>query len=153
MHVALSSLFEPHPPLLLPRLLRITTHDLDLVRRHGILVIQFKVDVLDQKRPYFIAEAVGVKMALHWSAMATLPGTSFKSKYLEIHARLDFVGQHFCDGLIEGGDDFHGGLGLNAAGVDEVVKRVDEGHADAAERRVLVGTGFETGAEVHLLPR
>ena len=136
---------NPQPSLLLPRLLRITAHNLDLLRCNGILVIQLKVDVFNQKRPYFVAEAVGIKMALHRSAMAPLPGTSFLSQYLEIHARLDFVGQHFCDGLIEGGDNFHGGLGLNATRVDEVVERVDEGHADAVESWVLVGAGFRTG--------
>ena len=35
-------------------------------------------------------------------------------------------------------------MGLNAAGVDEVIKRVDEGHADAVGRLVLVGTGLWT---------
>ncbi len=68
---------NPHPPLLLSRLLRITAHNLDLLRRHGILVIQLKVDVLDQERPNFVAEAVSVKMALRQSAIAPLPGTSF----------------------------------------------------------------------------
>ena len=67
---------NPHPPLLLSRLLRITAHNLDLLRRHGILVIQLKVDVLNQERPYFVAEAVGVKMALKRSVIAPLPGTS-----------------------------------------------------------------------------
>lgn len=65
-----------HAPLLLPRLLRITAHNLDLLRRHSVLIIQLKVDVLDQKCPYFIAEAVGVKMALQRSAIAPLPRTS-----------------------------------------------------------------------------
>ena len=68
---------SPHPPLCLPRLLRITAHNLDLLRRHGVLIIQLKVDVLNQERPYFVAEAVGVKMALDRSAMGPLPGTSF----------------------------------------------------------------------------
>ena len=67
---------NPHAPLLLPRLLRITAHNLDLLRRHSVLIIQLKVDVLNQKRPYFVAEAVGVKMALQRSAIAPLPRTS-----------------------------------------------------------------------------
>ena len=67
---------NPHPSLLLPRLLRITAHNLDLLRRHGILIIQLKVNVLNQKCPYFVAEAVGVKMALQRSAIAPLPRTS-----------------------------------------------------------------------------
>ena len=68
---------SPHPPLCLPRLLRITTHNLDLLCSHGVLIIQLKVNVLNQERPYFVAEAVGVKMALDRSVMAPLPGTSF----------------------------------------------------------------------------
>lgn len=92
MHVALPSQLEPSPTLLLPRLLRITAHNLNLLRRHSILIIQLKVDIFNQKRPYFVAEAVGIKMTLHRSAMAPLPGTSLRSWYLEIHARLDFVG-------------------------------------------------------------
>ena len=45
---------------------------------------------------------------------------------LEVHARLDLVCQHFGDGFVEGGDDFHGGLGFDAAGMDEVVESVNE---------------------------
>ena len=83
---------NPHPPLLLSGLLRITANNLDFLRCDGILIIQLKVYVFNQKRPYFVAEAVGVKMALRRSAMAPLLRTSFYGWYLEIHARLDFVG-------------------------------------------------------------
>ena len=34
--------------------------------------------------------------------------------YLEVHARLDLVRQHLGDGLVEGGDHFHGSLRLDA---------------------------------------
>ena len=45
---------------------------------------------------------------------------------LEVHARFDLLGKHFGDGLVKGGDDFHGGLGFNAAGMDQVVESVNE---------------------------
>lgn len=78
MHITLSpSIRVLTHPLLLPRLFRITANNLDLLRRHGVLIIQLEVDVLDQKRPYFVAEAVGVKMPLHQSVIAPLPETSF----------------------------------------------------------------------------
>ena len=51
--------------------------------------------------------------------------------YLEIQPRLDFVCQYFCDRLVEGGDDFHGSLGLETARVDEVIESVNEGNSDA----------------------
>ena len=44
--------------------LAVTAHDLDLVRRHRCLVVQFKVDIFNEKGPHFVAESVGIKMAL-----------------------------------------------------------------------------------------
>ena len=76
-HHPLPNYSSPHAALLLPRLFRITAHNLDLVRGHSVLIIQLKVDVLDQKRPYFVAEAISIKMPLHLSAIAPLPETSF----------------------------------------------------------------------------
>ena len=46
--------------------------------------------------------------------------------YLEVQARLDFIRQHFRDRLVEGGDDFHGSLGLKTARVDEIIESIDE---------------------------
>ena len=53
-----------HSSLLLPRLLRIAAHNLDLLRRDVILVVELEVDILDEERPDFVAEAVGVQMTL-----------------------------------------------------------------------------------------
>ena len=54
----------PHSSLLLPRLLRIAAYNLDLLRRDVILVVELEVDILDEERPDFVAEAVGVQMTL-----------------------------------------------------------------------------------------
>ena len=48
----------------LPRLLGATAHDLDFISRHVGGIVQLEIDVFDQERPYVVAEAVGVKMAL-----------------------------------------------------------------------------------------
>ncbi len=50
----------------------------------------------------------------------------------EIQPRFDLLGQDFCEGLVEAGEHFHGGLGLDTALLDELVEGVDEGEADAA---------------------
>ena len=61
------------PSLLLPRLLRIAAHNLNLVRRDVVLIIKLEIDILDEKRPDFVAKAVGIQMTLcsekpPWSA-------------------------------------------------------------------------------------
>lgn len=63
--------------------------------------------------------------------LATDPTTPKKKRisgrrYLEAHARLDLVGQHLGDGLVEGGDDFHGSLGFDATRVNQLVEGVNE---------------------------
>ena len=52
--------------------------------------------------------------------------------YLEVQARLDLLSQHFRNRLIKSGDDFHGSLRLETAGVDKIIQRVDERDPDAA---------------------
>lgn len=51
-------------PLLLPRLLRIAAHNLDLLGCDIVLIIELEVDILDEERPDFVAEAVGIQMTL-----------------------------------------------------------------------------------------
>lgn len=51
-------------PLLLPRLLRIAAHNLDLLRRDIVLIVELEVDVFDKERPDFVAEAVCIQMTL-----------------------------------------------------------------------------------------
>jgi hypothetical protein len=59
--------------LLLRRLLLGQTgHDLDLLRIELVLVVHLEVDVFDDECPDFVAEAVGIEMALH-PILATPP--------------------------------------------------------------------------------
>jgi len=48
----------------LTRTLRVAAHDLDLVRRDGVRIIEFEGDVLDNERPDLVAETVGIEVAL-----------------------------------------------------------------------------------------
>ena len=50
--------------LLLPRLFRIAAHNLNLLRRDVVLIVQLEVDILDEERPDFVAEAVRIQMTL-----------------------------------------------------------------------------------------
>lgn len=50
--------------LLLARLLAVHRHNLDLVCRQRLGVVELEVDVFDDKRPYIVAEPVGVEMTL-----------------------------------------------------------------------------------------
>ena len=129
----------PTDILLLTRLLCITAHDLDLIRRDIILIVQLEVDILDKERPDFVAEAVGIEMALQACTVSHSPHPeTTRHLYLEVHASLDFVRQHLGDGFVEGSHDFHGGLGLDAAGVNHLVEGVNERHTDAAKEILLV---------------
>jgi hypothetical protein len=48
------------------RSLTVAAHDLDLVRLHRLTrVLHLEYNVLDQESPDFVAESVGIKMALH----------------------------------------------------------------------------------------
>lgn len=44
--------------------LAVAAHNLDLVRADGLLVIQLKIDILDEESPDFVAESICVKVAL-----------------------------------------------------------------------------------------
>lgn len=48
----------------LARPLAVAAHDLDAVCGNGGLVVQLEGDILDQECPDFVAESVGVKVAL-----------------------------------------------------------------------------------------
>ena len=50
--------------LLLPRLFRIAAHNLNLLRGDVVLIVQLEVDILDEERPDFVAEAVRIQMTL-----------------------------------------------------------------------------------------
>ena len=104
------------PSLRISRLLRIAAHDLDLIRLHRVLIVQLEIDILDQKCPDIIAEAVGIQMTLRipQSVSASVLSDSGKG-YLEIQPSLHFVCQHFRNRLVEGRDDLHSSLRLESA--------------------------------------
>ena len=71
--------------------------------------------------------------------------------YLKRQARLDLVGEHVGNCLVEVGQDAHGQLWLDAALGNQRVERVCEGTADAV--LVRPGTQVEAVGGSHLLLR
>jgi len=60
--------------LLLSGLLCIAAHDLDLLGLDITLIVELEVDILDEERPDFVAEAVGIQMTLDgWSSASPIP--------------------------------------------------------------------------------
>ncbi len=54
-------------------------------------------------------------------------------RYLESEPGPDLLGQNLGDDLVKGGQDLHSQLWLDAALVDQVVKRIREGQAETSE--------------------
>ena len=44
----------------LTRLLRVAAHDFDLLRCNGTAIVKLEIDILDEKSPDIVAEAVGI---------------------------------------------------------------------------------------------
>lgn len=61
------------PSLLLSGLLRIAAHDLDLLCRDIVLIIELEVDIFDEEGPDFVAEAICIQMALCNLPLAMIP--------------------------------------------------------------------------------
>lgn len=61
-----------------------------------------------------------------------------RRSHLEVHARFDLLCQNVRGRFVEGGEDFHGELGLDAALVDQFIEGVDEGDAETAHSSTLV---------------
>lgn len=55
---------HPLSRLGLARTLRVTGDDLDAVGMNLMGIVQLEVDILDNKGPYVVAEAVGIEMSL-----------------------------------------------------------------------------------------
>lgn len=111
--------------------LRVAAHNLDTVGVDLAVVVELEVDVLDDESPDVVAEAVCIKMSLSkLSVYAGVKGSSWTD--LESQARLDLVGEHVGNGLVEVCEDSHGELRLDAALCDERVERVCECAADTA---------------------
>jgi hypothetical protein len=96
-------------------MLKRTADDSDLVDFDGLRVVEFELDVLEDKSPDVVAEAVSVEMAL------------------EAHSGLDLFTENLCDDLVEVCHDFDGELGLDAATADQIVEGVCESSTDARE--------------------
>jgi hypothetical protein len=78
-------------------------------------IVEFELDVLKNKSPDIVAEAVSVEMAL------------------ETHSGLDLLAEDLCDDLVEVCHDFDGELGLDAATADQIVEGICESSTDARE--------------------
>ena len=92
----LSSLWLTRPP-------RITAHDFDPFRLDIALIIQPKIDVLDQEGPDFVTESISIEMALDGAVKSAISWvTVSKRSYLELHARFDFLCQHIRCDFVEG---------------------------------------------------
>lgn len=50
--------------LILSSLLVCHANDLDLVRSHGVVVVQLEINIFDEEGPDIVAEAVGVERTL-----------------------------------------------------------------------------------------
>lgn len=77
-----------------------TADDSDFIDFNGLRVVEFELDILEDKSPDVVAEAVSVEMAF------------------ETHSGLDLFTEHLCNDLIEVCHDFDGELGLDAATTD-----------------------------------
>lgn len=78
------------------RLLCVHSHNLDAIRMEVDSIIELEVDVLDYERPNFVAEAVGIKMALQKPIRNKLDDSAHKNvQYLEAEASLDLL----CENL------------------------------------------------------
>jgi hypothetical protein len=92
-----------------------TANDPNFVNLNGLRIVKFKLDILEDKSPNVITEAIGIEMAL------------------ETHSRFYFFTQDLSDDLVKVCHYFDGELGFDAARADQVVEGVCEGAADAGE--------------------
>ncbi len=112
-----------NPSLRLPRPLGVAADDLDLVSLYGALVVQFEVDVLDQERPNFIAEAVGIQMTLELPKdQLNVHGTLSQRLYLEREPGFDLLSQDVRHNLVKVLKDLHRQLRLDTTQVDQFIK-------------------------------
>lgn len=59
--------------------------------------------------------------------------TPSAERYLEREPGPDLLGQNLGDDLVKGGQDLHGQLRLDAALVDQVIKGIRQGQAEASQ--------------------
>lgn len=112
------------------RPLAITAHNLDLIRRNSLLIIEFKGNILDQERPYFVTEAVCIEVALSQEPSSVTPPQILTVKgrereaYLERQPRPHMRSQNLGNVTIVIRENLHSQLGLDAAFIDEVIEGV-----------------------------
>lgn len=135
----------------LPRSLAIAADNLHFIGENRALVVQLEVDVLDKERPDFVAESVGVQVALHsrnfrvslcpsaddtsispyLPPRKSIPAKS-RAKYLERQFNLHLLRKHLGDHTIKRRQNLHGKLRLNPALVDQVIERIGKRQSDTA---------------------
>lgn len=105
-------------------------------------VVEFEVDVLDDKRPDVVTKPIGVKMALKMPPSAHIQRvTRFRLlAYLEGQASFDFLSEDLSDRSVEVRDDLHGQLRLKPLIADEIVERVGQSLADT---KTTIRLGFK----------
>lgn len=60
----------------LPRTLAIAADNLDLIRSHGLVILQLERHILDQERPDLIAESIRIEMALFIATISMMEKTT-----------------------------------------------------------------------------
>ncbi len=114
--LALLPLRPPRRTALLPvRPLGAAADDLDLVGRHALgAVLHLEGDLLDEKSPDFVAEAVGVEGAL------------------EGQAGLDLIAQRIRHDPVEVVQDLHRQLRVEFRILDKLIESLDQRYTEAA---------------------
>ena len=87
-------------------------HDLNLVALELTLGVQLEAHIFDHKRPNVVAEPVSIEVTF------------------EREAAFDPVCDDLREGLVEVAEDFHGELGLDLVGGDEIVESVCESNTE-----------------------
>jgi hypothetical protein len=77
-----------------------TANDPNFINLNSLRIIKFKLDILEDKSPNVITEAIGVEMTL------------------ETHSRFDLFTKDLGDDLVKVCHDFDGELGFDAARAD-----------------------------------
>lgn len=83
--------------------IQLTADDPDFINLDSLRIIEFELDVFEDKSPDVVAEAISVEMAL------------------ETHASLDLFTEHLSDDLVEVCHDLDSELWFDAARADQVV--------------------------------
>jgi hypothetical protein len=89
-----------------------------------VRVIELEVDILDDKRPHFVTESVGIEMSLNrkeFSITGYHRVTTAVATHLERQPSLNLIRQDLRDRFIKVRENLHSKLGLDATLGDQVV--------------------------------